>query len=269
MNNTYTKHIASFFIIIVSSLSWAGDTGCSQKIYQIVGTNLGIDDFDSPDNGGSVVSEYCKVWPYKKNITLAVLAYSPNAGNTDLDSRKEVVVAMIDNVKNIIISSDKQTIEEDAITEIGRDSFTIDTARYQLSEKTRAFGVRFYSTARGPSCGEAAWNNELTLYSPEGKKLNRVLSVNMSQQRLFSGCIGSATGHDSWEYAALSIAIEKSKSHNFNDIKVIAHIKPDTNMEIPPSGMNMKPRDEIYLLRYNGKHYENSNKTPPWWMGYY
>lgn len=250
-------------------MSWAYDAECNQNIYQAVGKHLGVDDFDNQDNGGSVISESCKVWPYKKNVTIAVVAYSPNEGNKDSELKKEVVVAMIDNVKNTVISSNKQIIEEDAIVQIGRDSFTIDTARYQLSENIRAFGIRFYSTARGPSCGEASSNNELTLYTPQGKKLNHVLKIYMSQQRLFSGCIGSATGHDSWEYAVLSIAIDKSKTHNFNDLKVIAHIEPDTNMETPPSNMDMKPRDETYVLRYNGEFYEHSNKTPPWWLGYY
>jgi hypothetical protein len=160
-------------------------------------------------------------------------------------------------------------IQEDAITEVGRGSLQIDTARYQLTEDVRAFGIRFDSTARGPSCAEGSIDDDLTLFYPDDHVLRPVLSLYMKVQRAFTGCIGSATGHDSGEYAELSIAVEKSISHGFHDLKVVAHVMPysDQEEEEPAKEKKLaKTRFESYILKYDGSRYVHSDKNPPWWM---
>lgn len=156
-------------------------------------------------------------------------------------------------------------IVEDAVTEYGSGSLSIDTARYQLSGGVRAFGVRFNSTGGVPSCADAAGRDELTLFVPAGKNLIPVLTLDMTVVQALKGCLGAATGEDIWEMARLTINVENSSSHGLANLKLIAKIEPDTNMDKPPRDIKMKKRVESYVLHYDGKAYSFPDGAH-WWL---
>ncbi|MGZ5056636.1 MAG: PA3715 family protein [Methylobacter sp.] len=262
------KNVFLIFALLACSIAEAEEEPCDESTYAIIGKKLKLNEFTNSNDGGIVVDSTCKIWTYNKNITIAAFGYTPSE-STEEDPKKNIIVALIDNNRRFVISSSLRTIQEDAITEVGSGSLKLDTGRYQLSENTRAIGLRFYCVARGPSCGEASWNNELTLYSPEANILRPVLQIYMSQQRAFSGCIGAATGNDSGEYTELSIAIDRTRSHGFNDLKILANIELYFSTETPSGTASSKKQTESYVMKYNGSSYTNSDKNPPWWMGYY
>jgi hypothetical protein len=140
------------------------DDDCSPRVLGAIGKALRIEELQSPREGEVMAAEACKTWPHKDGVTIAALAYRPSArASKDTEQEKNLIVATIERRSNRLISSYQRVIYEDALTEFAADSLRIDTAKYQLSHDLIAFGVRFKSAARGPSCGEGAWWDELTL----------------------------------------------------------------------------------------------------------
>lgn len=231
---------------------------CADDIYAIVRRDMNIKDFSPKRQDGNIISESCKSWPYNHNIVLSAFAY--NAG---VEFEKTLIVAMIDKKTKRVVSSYRSVISEDAITEVGEDSLKLDTARYQLATGVRAFGVEFNSSAIGASCGEANWNNELTLLVPKGKELRPVLSLYLYQQKSIQGCLSVQSPDAIWQDASLTIGIEKTNINGFYDLLATATITTHSNGA--PIG-NIKDRVERHLFRYNGKFYEKG-KIVPWWLG--
>lgn len=81
---------------------------------------------------------------------------------------------------NAILQSWEQDMEIDASIDVNADSLKIDTARYILNDKVRAFGVRFNNAARGPSAPEYSANDHLMLFVPEKEKLKLVFDYPMT-----------------------------------------------------------------------------------------
>lgn len=231
---------------------------CTEAAYAVVGKHLKIEEFASRRQGGSVIAESCKTLPDDGDLMLSVFAY--DAG---VENQKQIIVAIINKKSKRVVSTYKKDVDEDAITEVGEYSLKLDTAPYQLAADMRAYGVRFRSSARGASCGEARSGDELTLFVPEGRNLRPVLSLDMYQQRLIQGCIGAATGSDIWREANLAIDIADSVSNGFHDLRVIARINVDGNVEPPP---RVKITVQRHILRYDGKSYK-TGKNIPWWLG--
>lgn len=232
------------------------DDTCTPEVYKAVKRQLKINKFAPPQDGGNVISSACRVWPYKTSQLLGAFAY--DAG---IENEKRLAVLILDEKSKSVISSFQSEITEDAITEVGERSFTLDTARYRLNESIRAFGVRFNSSARGASCGEARWNDELTLFMPEGKSLRPVAVLNMYQQRWLEGC-PAATSHALWEDANLTVSMGETKTNGLFDLVVTATI---TVNSIDAPTRNLKDRTERHTLRYDGKSYQKG-KSVPWWL---
>ena len=239
------------------------DNECDENTFQIIGNHVNIQDYKSRNEEGVVVAESCKIWPYRPSVTLVAFAHEVDSPN---DAQlKDMIVAMIDNRKNQIISSIQTTVGEDAFTEIDNSSLKLDTARYQLSNKIREFGLRFHSSARGASCGEANWGNQLTLFVPEGKKLRPMLSVYMYQQKSIKGCLSVFSPDAVWENAEVSLSMKKTFTNGLADILVTAKILPDFNES---NTENIKARTETYTLQFDGHKYVTGSKVP-WWLNFY
>jgi len=239
------------------------DNECHKNIFQIIGNHVNIEEYTSRSEEGVVVADSCKIWPYRPTITLAAFAHEINSPNDA--PLKDMIVAMIDNKTNQIISSLQTIVGEDALTEIDSSSLELDTARYQLSDKVRAFGLRFHSSALGASCGEANWNNQLTLFVPEGKKLRPMLSIYMYQQRSLKGCLSVFLPDAVWENAEITLGMKKTYTNDLADILVTAKISPDFNES---NTENIKARTETYTLKYDGHKYVTASKVP-WWLNFY
>lgn len=230
---------------------------CTDGIHTIVGREVKAIDFAPKEQGGNVISESCRSWPLNENIELTAFAYDEG-----VEAEKKLIVAMIDKKTKHIVSDYRIKIEEDAITEVGEYSLQIDTARYQLTKSLRAFGLRFNSAARGPSCGNGHWNTELILLVRDGKKLRPVLNLYLYQQESVQGCLSVQDPSAIWKDAELTVGIAKTSTNGFRDLLVKAKITTHSNgAQIG----NMKDRVEHHILRYNGKYYDKG-KNIPWWL---
>lgn len=236
------------------------EQACSRKTISAATDYLKIENTDSLGDNDIFVSRACKTWPYIENLELASFARE-----SSVEYEKKLSILIVDKKTNKVISAYQDTIGEDAITHVGPSSLQLDTARYQLNKNTRAFGLIFNSDAPGVGCGEANWNNEMTLFVPEGRKLRPVLKMSMYLQKALKGCISVWSQDAVWENAVLSIAIGKTQTDGYADLLISASITTHSNSEKELDG-DVSPRIEHYVLHYNGNEYK-AESNAPWWMG--
>ena len=246
------------FLSLLSGAAFAEvrEDKCVPDVYETVSRTMKMSAFSPRQDGGNVISAACRTWPYKTSLVLAAFAYDQG-----VEYEKRLIVAVIDEKTKRVISSYRSVIAEDAVTEVGEHSLKLNTAKYQLADDVRAFGVRFNSSAHGANCGEAYWGDELTLFVPEGKTLRPVLSLNLYQQRWLQGC-PAATSHALWEDAMLTVSMADTSMNGFHDIVVTAKIT--VNADGASTG-NHRDRIERHTLHYDGITYQKAQSIP-WWL---
>lgn len=223
-------------------------TQCSEEVVRSVGKHFNLDYFSHPqngfypsiENGGLIFSSSCKAFPNNKQIIISAFAY--DAG---IESEKELLVALLDASNNRIIASYKETIQEDAATQINENSLSLDTAKYTLSENVRAFGVRINGFL--DRCGyEGGYDDQLILFVMNGKKLQPIFSEIMSHWGYMSG--NRCNGEDPQKiYTNTIISIEKTSSHGFSDLRISAN-------------SNSKLKSPSIVIKFNGYNYD----IAPW-----
>lgn len=238
--------IAFFFIGNASALT--NDQECAEDIFDISARYLKLKNFSYKYKNGVVIAAACKASPTNPNFILSVFSY-----DSTIEDEKNLLVAIIDEKRNQIVSSYKSVMNQDYSTQFSENSFKLDTAKYQLSDKVRAFGVRFDSAAIS-SCGEEGGRNDnLTLFVQDGKKLRAVFDMYMYTYRLIEGARCNPNSEAIIENAYLTAAVKRSSTNGFADLLINAKI--DRN------------RVEHHLLRYDGKSYQAGSQKP-WWLGY-
>lgn len=250
--------IPALLLCLLASPVRADD--CSQSVLDSIQQALGTPELRADGETPNVVARTCKAWPYQPQQLLAAIAY--DAG---VEYQKTLVVAVLDQASGRLLSSYRQDIEEDALTEVGSNSLQLDTARYQLAPQRRAFALRFFSSARGPSCGEASWTDDLTLLLPDGPALRPLLQLSMQRQMAEQGCLNAGVEHALWQSANLSLAVENTSSQGLNDLRASASIQwfaSEADLG------QRKDHVEQVLLRFDGKSYQPQKKGL-WWMGDY
>lgn len=236
----------------------AAPDACGADVYAAVGRQLHAAGFTPAASGGNVVAAACKPWSYDDATLLAAFAYGPKEGDAI-----DLAVATLDRKTLRIVRAERKSVTEDALTEVDANSLRLDTARYQLDKTTRAFGLRFESAARGASCADAAWSDDLTLYVPDGARLRPVLAdLSMHRVRALQGCIGSAQQDNIAEEAHLTIGVEPTQSHGYADLAVSAAIQTFG----ADGHAAARPRTERWILRYDGTRYR-AGRGAPWWLG--
>lgn len=249
------------FVLLVCSAGFANaqEGSCGKDVHAVLSRNLKLPSLAAAEQGGNIVSEACKPWPDNPRMTVAAIAFDEG-----VQYEKQLVVALLETRSGRVASHYRNAIVEDATTEVGAGSLTLDTARYRLSPSLRAFGYRFRSTARGASCGEANWNDELTLLVPEGSRLRPVFSLALFQQRSLKGCLSVQSQGAVWQDAVLTLEMEKPSSNGFHDIRVTASVTTTTNGDAAaPSPASA----EHHVFRYDGKVYQPGPEKP-WWAGF-
>lgn len=226
----------------------AEQNACPAKLFNTIGRALKIENLQGDNQ--VIVAQACKPWPYDKNSLLTAFAF-----NEGVEGEKTYIVAIVDAKTLQPRASYKSTILEDAATEATEGSLKLDTAKYQISPVVRAFGVRFSSGARGASCADGSYWDELTLFTRQEEKLVPIFKQNMQSQEASSGCIGSATGHDAWEYTKKTISIAPSSTNGLADLQITATSIIEGDEEAIPKNANRKARVERHLLKFNGKAY--------------
>ena len=240
----------------VAKTTPAMQTQCSDEIVRNVGKHFHLDYFSPPingfypsvENGGLIYSSTCKAFPNNKSIIISAFAY--DAG---IESEKELLVALLDASNNKVLNSYKEAISEDAVTQINENSLTLDTAKYSLSENTRAFGVRINGFL--DRCGyEGGYDDQLILFIVNGNKLKPILSETMSHWRYTSE--NRCNGEDPPKiYANTIISIEKTSSHGFSDLRISAI----SNSKLKPPSI---------VIKFNGHAYDMTpwqHEFDSWW----
>ncbi|WP_175771771.1 multidrug ABC transporter ATPase [Burkholderia ambifaria] len=200
-----------------------------------------------------VIASACKAMPNAPQTTIAAVAFDslPKSENPGGNNKLQVI-ALVEGGK--VVAAERSAVEEDAATEIGENSYRIDTAPYRLSPDVRAFGVIFSSTAHGPSCPDAYMENELTLWIRDGARIRPVFGTNLNGWVAVSGtACGPDTSDLRSESAHMTISVEKTSHNGFADLSITAHV---TKME-SDDGKSSDPgkRTARTVVKYDGQSY--------------
>lgn len=239
------------------------DNGCTQGIEDAlrhVDTKVAIK--------GTVEAQNCKPWPPSAGkVNAAVMAFEKTGGEPGSFTRSWTgVLALLDAHTRRILSYRRFDLEEDAATAIGRWSLTLDTADYRLASDVRALGLRFTTSALGPSAADASHSDELTLFVPEGRQLRPVLGKAMSRSRAIEGCLGKCP-HVVADYATLTIAVGPAGASGWNDLVLTAKLQRETIDE--GNSVASAPRQDRAVYRYNGTTYQREvSPREAWWDGH-
>ena len=116
---------------------------------------------DAPALADKMVASWCKPWPHRAGVSLAAVAY--DAGVAE---RKSLVVVTIDQRKNRVLATYRDSLVDDAVEgEVHEWRLRLDTAAYRLNDKTVAFGLR-QNESLNVSCADGRTNQTLTLLVP-------------------------------------------------------------------------------------------------------
>lgn len=217
------------------------DNGCPDAAVEALGALV------KPES--SVVTSACKLWSYDRTTTLAALAYDEGVAD-----QKTVIVAALNKAMKVTAVY-KKIVEEGVGDTYGPGSFTLDTAKYDLAPKVRAFGVRFTSFSPGANAANSYSTDYLTLFVQDQKSLRPVFTEYMEYQNALNGLIGFPTGHEFIESGARSISVSRSSTHGYADLIVTDTITYDGNEEDRPPDVKGEGRMEKQVYRYDGVRY--------------
>ena len=244
-----------FFGLSQSAFAQRDKQTCSSPVIDQVGKYFNIDNFRfRSEDQGQIVSAACKVWPKTKAITIAVFAFNDRFG-----SEMQLVVALVDK-NGHVVSSYKDLVGSDALMAVEEDSLWIDTARYDLSNNVRAFGIDITS-GYVANCGDGGVGAVRTLFVQEGKKIRPVLdSLYMSNWRFVQGgnprCMSAEDAESApetvTEYFGLTIGVGKSSTNGFANLLV-------TGVSSFDNGKKSQRSPFHFELRYSGGKYSTKD----------
>ncbi|WP_235974341.1 hypothetical protein [Luteimonas deserti] len=203
-----------------------------------------------------IVAQACRVWPYDESLALAAVAYAP-PGQTAIGERAlRLVIAMLDAQSSDVLAVHEREIGEDAAFALLEGGVLLDTARYDLAQGTRAFGVVLRSSAPGPSCPDGRFNDELTLYVREGRALRPVFASHMDFWTRVRGepCSWARGQHLVTEEAAFTIGVERGRRHGFADLRVTADVARIETTDGDEDRLVRRRASRI--VRYDGTRYD-------------
>lgn len=214
---------------------------CSDTMVKLVGKHLGISDFLHTSD--VIAAEACKVWPKDNSKTIAIFAY--DAG---VEDEKQLIVVLVDTLKERIVATYEGTIQEDAAMTVGPGSFRIDTARYDLAPGVRAFGLDVTTSYR-QGCVDGGLGPARTLFVQDGKEIRPILeNFYISSWSYVQGGPSCAEGKNVViEEITYSIGIGNKTTNGYANLKITAY-----------SAAKTKRKSFQYELRYDGKQYPTS-----------
>lgn len=190
----------------------------------------------------------CKIWPADESKTIVVLPFPNDIEGTifyDLD------VLLVDTQSGELIAHNWQqnAFVSDAIE---LNNFEIDTARYQLNNESRAFGVRANSANGSPYVPIS--QQVINLYVQQKEKLNLVvnnLMLNNSGGEWYD-CDGEYNSRNA------VLLLGKNTTNNYKDLIVSYNEQKEIgkkNSEGECIEEITKSAKRKYTLHYNGVEY--------------
>ena len=196
----------------------------------------------------------CKDWPVDPALTITALstfvadsvyAKGEKIGSYDLD----LSVLSADGSTSLATYRQTNAFSTDAIE---LENVELDTARYKLTSKLRAFGVR--AMFRGSSSVNPLNETVLSLYVKEADKLRPVLD-RLVVYRFSGEWDGNCAGDRGTTVRTIEMA--KTSSHGYADL-IVKSVTTGLTGEGPPDTCEIKTtnyKPELITLRYNGKSY--------------
>ncbi len=223
---------------------------CDNTLLASLAVQLGQSGWTTPSDrtNGPLVAAACKPWPDDPNLSVVTLAYRDAEDSSPVGERSlHWLLAKVETKGGQLRERYDDYLGEDAALEIDADSLWLDTARYHLAPGVRAFGVVVRSVARGASCPDAGFNDQLTLVAPDGSQLRPVFSTYLYSWTTIKGtsCV-TDSGFES-EQADLTLGIGSTSSQGFADLIVTAKVR--TGWQQPVL------RTVSTTVRYDGQHY--------------
>lgn len=245
--------IALCFTLLWANICWAEP--CESDTLQKLGSHIGY------QPAATTISD-CKIMPNKPQYMLVAIAQlTPEsivdegnyAGEYDLD----MIVMDAASYKVIKRFSQAKAIPTDAIAFTG---LTIDTAKYNLNNRQRAFGLRV--NFRGSSRVNPYSQTLLNLYIEVDKGLQEVLHG--FEVESYSGeWDGNCEGE--FYFSTSTLAIKKTEATGFSDLLVKTQSGGSVNRLIKDECTDKEKVKETQhsLLRYTGGSYKLvTEKTP-------
>lgn len=233
------KNIKKLLLLITLCLPMVSSADCEKWIDQLLEKYHSSRESDMP---------VCKIWPADESKTIVVLPFPNDIKGTiyyDLD------VLLVDTQSGELIAHNWQ---QDAFVSdaIELNNFEIDTARYQLNNESRAFGVRANSANRSRYVPIS--QQVINLYVQQNEKLNLVvnnLMLNNSGGEWYD-CDGEYNSRNA------VLLLGNNTTNNYKDL-IVSY---NEQKEIGKKNSEGECVEEItkspkrkYTLHYNGVEY--------------
>ena len=189
----------------------------------------------------TLIASACRHWPWRPAWRLSAVAFETTPYDEGWGGRRiGLALAVHDGTRRIA----RYTVEEseDASIRWSDDALWLDTARYDLVDGMRAFGV-IQRTGYSPPCADGHRTGTLTLYLIEGETLRPVFGMDMARTLTLQGGCYSEVDTVQQE-ASISIALADTTTHGFRDLWISADIRGPA------------PRRFRAKVSYNGDRYD-------------
>jgi hypothetical protein len=256
------QHIISTMLLLALCATSTGGASdairkaqpCDAETLAVVGKSMGQQGFRPPsiddDEHAPVVAAACKALPNDKRIILVAVGYL--LPGEQADDKKGLLVAMLDTQAGKLIHSFKKTIEEDSVTQLGRNSLWLDTAPYLIAPDVRAFGLVFTSEAPAPRGAEGWGSEELVLFVPDADALKPIFQLVLDWwEKNDEGSDESSRVQHSY-----TVGVGDRVSHGSKDLIV------NETIETGAADGKVSSEKRHHVVRFDGSVYTT---TEPWY----
>ncbi|WP_330960243.1 hypothetical protein [Photobacterium sp. 53610] len=196
----------------------------------------------------------CKVLPNNHQKILA--SYLKNLTHYNGGDRFLWRVVLIDQLTGKVVSSYSDEVQEDGGIRVNEYSIKLDTARYNLNDKTRAVGVRLM-IGTSPRCADFFMSDYLSLFVEKYSDLVPVilnLPTNIWESLQGEHCeINNDTLIS--KQSNVFISMLKHQTNDYNDIRITTKVKKETLDQMKDESV-VQVKNLYKTVRFDGKTYE-------------
>lgn len=206
----------------------------------------------------------CEPWrgvPGRFVVVLPLPRPSTEPGTTQFDL-DVLVVQQADNGNTERAKIVSRLFEEDVLTEdaVRIGEIRVDSARYTLAPDARAFGLRILR--QGSSRANPYSNESLSLYVPQGPKLEKVLDgleLTLEQGEWDTNCTGS------FETVRGSLSVVRAGAGGYADLVLRQARSESRSSPLGDECVSQEQRQTFKsrLLRYDGTRYRLTKGAAP------
>lgn len=249
-------------LAVISVAAQARDgTGCTEDIERALRAFGG----ETPIEG-EVVAAHCKPWPPSNGRQVAaVMDFRLEDEDEPRGDWAGVgVVALLDATTHRVIQGRRFAAGRDgsSLTDVGSNSFEVDTANYLLAPGKRALGLRYRNAARIHGAADNSVREELVLLLPWGRELKPIFCLPMHVLEAEVGSISYRRPGAYWRVSRLTLAIGPRAASGWSDLLIT---ETQTRDGAPDTPFDATPTQHLYTYRHDGKGYRLLESPAPSW----